>query len=195
MEPVRDGRHTTRGPAFAGPTGFPPDDASERASSPQNSTETASDTSGHDSLVTVRLSEPPSLHVNTAVPPSTILVRRSSTCPDYSPGSTITGAHDDDDDDDDDDDSESEIFEPETSAKRGPNLQQELGTVGTSSSDEDEDDARRRDSWSSSGSEKVDWEGLQKKEDQECRTYGSDNVRARQLVVPWIASCVAFTAN
>jgi len=136
--------------------------------------DTDSKASDHDSLVTVRLSEPPSLHLNTAVPPSTILTRKSPV-PDHARSDATVEMLDEEDDDDD---SESDIFEPETAAKRKPNLLQELGQAGTASANEDGEGRKRRDSCSSSGSERVDWEELQKKEDLESKGQGSGKVRS-----------------
>lgn len=48
------------------------------------------DKDGHDSMVTVRLSEPPSLHVNTDVPPNALPTRRSIFGPECTPTSAVT---------------------------------------------------------------------------------------------------------
>lgn len=178
MEPDRDGGRAEQGPASVDPEQRLSNGISERANSPPIPTEMASKPNEHDSLVTVRLSEPPSLHLDTAVPPSTVLTRKSPAPPDYGSSNAAAEAEEEDDDDDD---SDSEIFEPETSAaKRGPNLQQELGKAAAGSLDDDEA-TRRRESWSSSGSERVDWEELQKKEDAEFKTKGSHQVRHRRF--------------
>jgi hypothetical protein len=167
MEPDKDGGSAQQAPASADPTPSLSNSVPKQTNSPPIATEMDNKASDHDSLVTVRLSEPPSLHLNTAVPTSVLPSRKT---PDYF-SSNAAAETVEEEDDEEEDDSDSEIFEPDTSAaKRGPNLQQELGQVGTGSSDEDEDDAHRRDSCSSSGSEKVDWEALQKKEDQESKT-------------------------
>ncbi|KAK4647104.1 uncharacterized protein QC761_122560 [Podospora bellae-mahoneyi] len=113
----------------------------------------------HDSLVTVRLSEPPSLTVNTAVPPSTIPPRYEA---EYAPSKTMAETLNEEDDDDDD--SESEIFEPDTRKKKGPSLQDELGEAEDGRSDDVANDSR-----SSSGSDAVDWDKLQATEDMEAR--------------------------
>jgi hypothetical protein len=189
MEPDRDGRDTPQPRASADPTSALSDGASGQANSPPTPTKTDSKGSDHGSLVTVRLSEPPSLHIHTAVPPSTLPTRKSPTASHARNDSIAeTSEGEDDDDDDDDDDSESDIFEPETSAaKRRPNLLQELGQVGANSTDEDEG-KRRRGSRSSSDSERVDWEELEKKEDLECKGQGSNNVRS--MAISWgFVSC------
>ncbi|KAK4197294.1 rab-GTPase-TBC domain-containing protein [Triangularia verruculosa] len=111
----------------------------------------------HDSLVTVRLSEPPSLTVNTSVPPSTITSRYNSV-----PSKTIAETLNEEDDDDDD--SESEIFEPDSRKKKGPSLQDELGEA-----EDRRSNGVARDSTSSSDSDAVDWDKLQATEDMEAR--------------------------
>jgi hypothetical protein len=177
MEPDRDGRDTPQPRASADPTSALSDGASGQANSPPTTAKTDSKGSDHGSLVTVRLSEPPSLHIHTAVPPSTLPTRKSPTAS-HARNDSIAETSEDDDDDD----SESDIFEPETSAaKRRPNLLQELGQVGANSTDEDEG-KRRRGSRSSSDSERVDWEELEKKEDLECKGQGSNNVRSWQFL-------------
>lgn len=121
----------------------------------------------HDSLVTVRLSEPPSLTVNTAVPPNMLPSRYNLNV--STPVKTMAGTVQEEDDDDDDD-SESEIFEPETRAKKGPNLQDELSEAADRNSSDDHD------SRSSSGSDAVDWDKLQEKEDFASRNKSSETV-------------------
>lgn len=165
--------------------------------SPPRATNIKKEAADHDSLVTVRLSEPPSLQLNTTVPPSTILPRKSP-LPVYAVSNATSepetlvkeeedgperndgdGDHDDDDDDDDDDDSESEIFEPETSASnRRPNLLQELGRSSGGSASNGARTPRYRSSSSSTGSERVDWDELQKKEELELKGQGPGHVRS-----------------
>ncbi|KAK4125941.1 hypothetical protein N657DRAFT_678964 [Parathielavia appendiculata] len=179
MESDQDGGETQHAPPPA-----PPDPASpvtHGTPRPTNSRPTATETdskgSEHDSLVTVRLSEPPSLHLDTAVAPSTIIVRKSPV-PYYAMSDAMTETVEEDEDDD----SESEIFEPEISAsKRRPNLLQELGQVGAKYADEDGDGKKRHGSCSSSGSEHVDWDALQKKEDLESKGQVFNNTTASLL--------------
>ncbi|KAK4130225.1 hypothetical protein BT67DRAFT_437220 [Trichocladium antarcticum] len=166
MGPAGDGDGARQAPASADLTPLPNSGISKQTRAPPIVTEMDNMASDHDSLVTVRLSEPPSLHLNTAVPQSAFPTRKS---PDYFPSNAVAETVVEEEDD-----SDSEIFEPDTSAsKRGPNLQQELGQAGSGSSDEGQDDAYRRDSSSSAGSEKVNWEALQKKEAQESKTQHS----------------------
>ncbi|GAB1316661.1 Rab-GTPase-TBC domain-containing protein [Madurella fahalii] len=162
MEPDQDGdSRQSRTPAD--PMPLPSDGIPERTNSSPIAIEMANKKRDRDSLVTVRLSEPPSLHVNTAVPLSTLPTRKSS-YPDYAPSDAVAETLEEEDDD-----SDSEIFEPETSTKRGANLRDELGQSSTGGSDRDEDDSSR----SSSGSERVDWEKLQKTEDMESKSQNS----------------------
>lgn len=181
MAPDRHGGGTQQTPATADPTRALTDDASGRTDSPPIArAAVSSKVSEHDSLVTVRLSEPPTLHVNTTVPPSTIYARKSP-LPELEPTTDATAeAAEEGGEDDDDEDSDSDIFEPET--KRRPNLLQELGQAGADSTDDDGGPRRRRDSSSSSGSERVDWEGLQKKEDLASKEQDSQNVRYNSLI-------------
>ncbi|KAK4235276.1 rab-GTPase-TBC domain-containing protein [Achaetomium macrosporum] len=179
MEPDRDGRETQRGPASVDSTPTSSNSALGRANFPPIVRETSNKAAEHDSLVTVRLSEPPSLHLNTAVPPSAILTRASPMPPDYPPRD---GMDETIEDEEDDDSSGSEIFEPEPSAsKRRPNLLQELGQAGADNTDDDREGRKSRDSGSSSGWERIDWEGLQEKEDQESKAHGSANSTASLL--------------
>jgi hypothetical protein len=173
MEPDRDGADAREGRATPEPVSSRRGNASGPTNSPPAATETDKG-SEHDSLVTVRLSEPPSLHVNTAVPPSTILTRKTPV-PGQVPNNTMPETLPADDDDDDD--SDSEIFEPDTSAsRRRPNLLQELGRASPNT-DEEGEGRKNRDSCSSSGSDRVDWEELQKKEELESKGQVSNNVR------------------
>jgi hypothetical protein len=184
MEPPRDGGDTPQESAAADPAQPPQRDGAPRttnsppiAAAAAAAAEPDRRTGDHDSLVTVRLSEPPSLHLNTAVPPSTILTRKSP-LPDRSDAMGETLEEEEDEDDDDDDDSDSEAFVPAT--KRRPNLLQELGQAGPDGAGNGGgEDRRRRDSSSSTGSERVDWEELQKKEDLESKGQGSGKVRLR----------------
>ncbi|KAK3906308.1 rab-GTPase-TBC domain-containing protein [Staphylotrichum tortipilum] len=148
----------------------------------------SSKTSDHDSLVTVRLSEPPSLHLNTALPPSTISTRKSPLPPHIRSDSTAETLQEEaeeeegnNNDDDDDDDSESDIFEPEPSAaKRRPNLFQELGQASTApGADAAKPGRKRRGTSSSTDSERVDWDKLQKKEELESKSNPTASLLAR----------------
>ncbi|KAL2129506.1 hypothetical protein VTI74DRAFT_7656 [Chaetomium olivicolor] len=168
MESNQNGGGTQQAVASADPAHSLNNGCAGRTNSPPIAAKSDTKSGDHDSLVTVRLSEPPSLHLNTAVPPGTVLARKSP-MPDDARNDAVAEAVDEEEDDD----SESEIFEPETSAaKRRPNLLQELGKAGREGSDEDREGRTRRDSCSSSGSEGVDWEELEKKEDLESKGQG-----------------------
>ena len=197
MEADRDGGDSTQHQQASGADPAAQSPRRDGAGPPTNSPPIAhraaasiSKTSDHDSLVTVRLSEPPSLHLNTALPPSTISTRKSPLPPHLRSDSTAEtlqeeadeeeeeeeeeeGNNNDHVDDDDDDDSESDIFEPEPSAaKRRPNLFQELGQASTAAAGAHgaKPGRKRRGTSSSSDSEKVDWDELQKKEDIESKS-------------------------
>ncbi|KAK4100273.1 hypothetical protein N658DRAFT_516768 [Parathielavia hyrcaniae] len=179
MEPDQDGGDTqhARAPASADPASPVTHGTPRPTKSRPATVETDGKGSEHDSLVTVRLSEPPPLHLDTALPPSTIIERKSPV-PDYAPSNAIAETIEEDEDDD----SDSEIFEPETSAsKRRPNLLQELGQAGAKHTDGSGDGNKRHDSSSSSGSEHVDWDTLQKKEDLESKGQGLNNTTASLL--------------
>ncbi|KAI1184145.1 rab-GTPase-TBC domain-containing protein [Nemania serpens] len=122
---------------------------------------------GHDSMVTVRLSEPPSLSVNTDVPTHAMPSRRSICGPEYTPTSAVTSGENVDGLDEenavgagDDGDPDTDIKTPATtheeqksnaeSADRGDRLQ-------------DEDAAEESDP------EEVDWERLQKTENEQVK--------------------------
>ncbi|KAK3997389.1 rab GTPase-activating protein 1-like protein [Cladorrhinum sp. PSN332] len=128
-------------------------------------------TRDHDSLVTVRLSEPPpSLTVNTSVPPHILPSRYNTTV--STPSRTMANTVEEDEDDDD---SDSEIFEPETRAKKGGNLKDELSEAA------DRNSSDGSDSRSSSGSEAVDWDKLQEKEDFASRNKDAQTSTASLL--------------
>ncbi|KAL2158884.1 hypothetical protein VTH06DRAFT_2914 [Thermothelomyces fergusii] len=181
MEVDREGRETRPACTLQDPAPLG-ESAPGPANSPRTPSETGSETSNHDSLVTVRLSEPPSLPLATGAPPS-VIPARTSPLANYessdSPAETP-------EDDDDDDDSESEIFEPENSAsKRRANLLQELGRANADRTDDGEGGTHHRpSSASSAGSERVDWEGLQKKEALELKEQGPSNNTASLLARP-----------
>src|SRR5436305_519530 len=86
----------------------------------------------HESLVTVRLSEPPSLHVNTSIPMNPLPSRRTVYGIDYTPTGIMTEGVQEEES------SESDK-EPETPvSNRGQNLQDELGQQPDSESQEEE---------------------------------------------------------
>lgn len=190
MEPDRDGGDTR--PTCAVQDSMSPE---EGAPGPTDSlpttSETSSETSTRDSLVTVRLSEPSSPHLTAGAPPSTIPAK-SSPLTNYESSDAQAETPEEDDDD-----SESEIFEPENSAsKRRANLLQELGRANGEGTDDREGGNNRPGSSSSVESERVDWEELQKKEELELKERGPSNVRLPSHSTPVLvpaetdASCV-----
>ena len=159
----------------------------------------------HDSLVTVRLSEPPVLHVNTSLPMSILPSRRSLYGNEYTPTDAMAEiVHEEEHDDE-----SSEGFPtPTPASKLGKSLQDELGGgeepeeeteeladekkeeigqaeeqekeergAGTEDESTEEDKTEVGTPRNSSESEEVNWEQLQKSEDQESKVQDSDNVR------------------
>jgi len=138
----------------------------------------------HDSLVTVRLSEPPSLYINTAIPPNPLPSRKTVYGLDYTPTEIMTESLEEEP-------SSSPEQEPETPAStNGLSLQQELEetgsdseiagsdseAAGSESEDGENDETPTAEGRASSESETVNWEQLQKTEDLESKDQGSDNV-------------------
>ena len=123
-------------------------------------------------MVTVRLSEPPSLSVNTDLPPATLPSRRSIFGPECTPTSAVaTPARE----------TESIIEEEECesprtlNAKTPSNLAEELRDSVSSSDDRDQ--SSDDDDMDDSDTEEVNWEKLQKTEDEEVRDQDdNDNV-------------------
>ena len=166
----------------------------------------------HDSLVTVRLSEPPTLHVNTSLPMSLLPSRRSLYGNEYTPTDAMAEiVHEEKHDDEG-----SEGFPtPTPASKLGKSLQDELddGEEPNEEAEEVPDEEGEEESGgeeeakkeiekeeeergakleeesteedktevetprNSSESEEVNWEQLQKSEDQESKVQDSDNVR------------------
>ncbi|KAK0714872.1 rab-GTPase-TBC domain-containing protein [Lasiosphaeris hirsuta] len=136
----------------------------------------------HDSLVTVRLSEPPSLHINTSIPPNLLPTRKTIYGPDYTPSHTMAEAVEEEED------SSSADSTPSTPVSdRGQSLQEELQESDSDSdqeqgseaeAEEDADKSELSIERSSTGSEAVDWDQLQKKEDMESKENDSDNSTA-----------------
>lgn len=152
----------------------PSDGASIRTGSSPITAEVKKRLMDHDSLVTVRLSEPPSLHINTTIPPNPLPSRKTVYGIDYTPNDAMAESLKEEEKSD----ADKEDKEPETPVTTtGLNLQEELGQLDTDSQ-EDEEDTDKIEGRSSSDSDKVDWEGLQKTEDMESKDQDSDNVGA-----------------
>lgn len=143
----------------------------------------------HDSLVTVRLSEPPSLLINTAIPPNPLPSRKTVYGIDYTPTGIIAEDLEEESDatvSESESESESET-RTQTQASDvglGLSLQEELNEdpEGTSIQEtgvmdlRDSNGRSSEDSENSEDSEPVDWDTLQKKEDLESKDQDSDKV-------------------
>ncbi|KAH8167082.1 hypothetical protein CIB48_g1193 [Xylaria polymorpha] len=117
---------------------------------------------GHDSMVTVRLSEPPSLSVNTDFSAATIPSRRSILGPEYTPTSAVTLCEDEDNME-----QVGDGAKPENDVETPTTVHDELKN-NTESEDRDErpqDD----DESEESDTEEVDWERLQKTENEQVK--------------------------
>jgi hypothetical protein len=124
----------------------------------------------HDSLVTVRLSEPPTLHVNTSIPPSSLPSRRTVYGIEYTPSETMAESLQEEDGSDTD-------MEAETPAlERRPTLEDELRETNSDSEGEEDEGGRSSEERPSSESDRVNWEQLQETEDMEAKDQNSDNV-------------------
>ncbi len=140
----------------------------------------------HDSLVTVRLSEPPVLHVNTTLPPKTGQVSKSPYGNEYTPVDAMAEVVQEEED------NNSETVQTPTSAsEHGKTLQDELGGDQEEEDEQaEEDETAIAELRNSSDSEVVNWDQLQKTEDQESKEQDSDNVSSIQAVRP----CTPFRA-
>ena len=132
---------------------------------------------GHDSMVTVRLSEPPSLSVNTDLPPNPLPSRRSIFGPECTPTSAVTTSARETESIIEEEE-EDECASPKTISTKAPsNLAEELG--GSASSSDDQGQSSAEDDMDESDTEEeVNWEKLQRTEDEEVRDQDdNDNVR------------------
>ena len=146
----------------------------------------------HDSLVTVRLSEPPSLLINTAIPPNPLPSRKTLYGIDYAPTGTIA-----EDSEEEPDATESEESESESDTQTlasdvglGLSLQEKLDEEPAETSIQetgvmDLQGSDGRTSEDSEDSEPVDWDTLQKKEDLESKEQDSDKVCAVPATTLW----------
>lgn len=131
---------------------------------------------GHDSMVTVRLSEPPSLSVNTDLPLNALPSRRSIFGPECTPTSatTISTPMKESEPAAGEDDCDS----PRTSTEAQGTLADELGDSISSPDDQSEspqDETAPVES--DTEDEEVNWEKLQQTEDQEVKDQDdNDNV-------------------
>ncbi|KAI0409547.1 rab-GTPase-TBC domain-containing protein [Xylaria palmicola] len=140
-----------------------------------NMTKSSVDTSppGHDSMVTVRLSEPPCLSVNTDLPAVAVPSRRSVISPEYTPSSAVTQCE-----------TEDTGSKPENSI----GLEKDAETPTTTHDDltgdaqpaDQEERAHDEDTADESDTEEVDWERLQKTENEQVKD-ADDNSTAMLL--------------
>lgn len=137
---------------------------------------------GHDSMVTVRLSEPPSLSVNTDLPPNALPSRRSIFGPECTPTSATAVATPLKESESIAE--EEDCLSPKTSTEPQSTLADELGD-SISSPDDQSDSPRNSISTADSDTEdeEVNWEKLQETEDQEVKDQDdNDNVCRCALV-------------
>lgn len=124
----------------------------------------------HDSMVTVRLSEPPILTLNTTTAVSDTVAEK----PAAQPAEKGTSLEDDSNESGKHNSVQSRprdsvVTLGSTEASRS--LQEELGECGSEGQDSD-----------SSGDEEVDWEQLEKTEDEQMKDEETDNVRSPELL-------------
>jgi len=123
----------------------------------------------HDSLVTVRLSEPPVLSVNTSIGTPT---GKSPFGHGYTPSDAMAETVPEEDD--------GTAGEPDATSQRGKSLQDELQDIDGGSVQEN-DDTAIEDGENDSDDEQVDWDSLQESEDKESKDQESDNVSLSDL--------------
>lgn len=131
---------------------------------------------GHDSMVTVRLSEPPSLSVNTDLPPNALPSRRSIFGPECTPTSATAVATPMKEDVSPA--GEEDCESPEANTESQSTLADELGD-SISSPDDQSESPRNSVSTvdSDTEDEEVNWEKLQQTEDEEVKDQDdNDNV-------------------
>jgi hypothetical protein len=153
----------------------------EALSSPSPADDAAKRAMDHDSLVTVRLSEPPTLHVNTVVSADAIPSRKSLYGNEYTPTDAMAEIVKEEED----------ISEPEESAKEKPasehgrSLQDELeandgddeaGDIDVNDTPQTPIDPRQ-----SVESEVVNWDKLQQTEDEESKDQDSENASLTRM--------------
>ena len=162
-------------------TSLPIDGTSTSSTSSPTGAEFDKKAVGHDSLVTVRLSEPPSLHVNTAIPPSPLPNRTSLYGLEDTPDDTPTDAMAEIDKEEQPKQVEDLESMSPIAADTSLNLQEELELMETDAQDDDGENSRLSPPFSHSRSssvvsEVVDWDQLQKSEDKESKEQENDNV-------------------
>jgi len=154
----------------------------------------------HDSLVTVRLSEPPDLHVNTNIEPIDLPSRESLCENDYTPSDAMTESAEEEHDGvgrwQGEEETDVEIQSPTTGLVDHPHsLHDELGEPDSPDDSDsihstlDDTDITQQDSNDTSGisqprtSEETNWDQLQEIEDQESKDTVSENVSPLNLLL------------
>ncbi|KAI0863691.1 rab-GTPase-TBC domain-containing protein [Xylaria cubensis] len=117
---------------------------------------------GHDSMVTVRLSEPPSLSVNTDLPAAAVPSRKSIFGPEYTPTSAVTLCEDDENAEE-----VGDSAEPERDIEKPTTVNDEL--KNNTESKNQEEIPEDEDIMEESDTEEVDWERLQKTENEQVK--------------------------
>ncbi|KAI0555505.1 rab-GTPase-TBC domain-containing protein [Xylaria curta] len=117
---------------------------------------------GHDSMVTVRLSEPPSLSVNTDLAAAAVPSRKSILGPEYTPTSAVTLCEDD-----------GNVEEVGGNAEPGDDIETPAtvndGLKSNTESKVQEETPEDEDTMEESDTEEVDWERLQKTENEQVK--------------------------
>ncbi|KAJ2981049.1 hypothetical protein NUW58_g6785 [Xylaria curta] len=117
---------------------------------------------GHDSMVTVRLSEPPSLSVNTDLSTAAVALRRSVLGPEYTPTSAVTLCEDEENMKQIGDNVESKR-DTDTPTTVHHETKTDLESIDREERQQDEDATEESDS------EEVNWERLQKTENEQVK--------------------------
>ncbi|KAI8954090.1 rab-GTPase-TBC domain-containing protein [Xylaria longipes] len=143
------------------------DESSPNTTSPStesNMTKSPVDTKipGHDSMVTVRLSEPPSLSVDTDLPAAAVPSRRSILGPEYTPTSAVTLCEENENVEEVGDGAE-----PERDNDTPTTVHDELKS--NTESKYREGTPQDEDAMEESDTEEVDWERLQKTENEQVK--------------------------
>ena len=177
MESVRESVETKQSPTTSKPESPIGDGGLVRTQSTPIGADTEKRNFEHDSLVTVRLTGPPSLLINTSIPPNPLPTRKTVYGLDYTPTGTIEESAEEGVDGSESD-SESETQTVASVEGLGLNLQEELEEELEEPSTQETGvvDLEASEGRSSEESETVDWDTLQKKEDLESKDQDSDKV-------------------
>ncbi|GAP93469.1 putative GTPase-activating protein GYP5 [Rosellinia necatrix] len=117
---------------------------------------------GHDSMVTVRLSEPPPLSVNTDLPTATMPSRRSIFGPEYTPTSAVTLCENEENEGEVEHNTET-AMEIETPTTAHDESKSSAGSLNQEERPQDESATEESDT------EEVDWDRLQKTENEQVK--------------------------